>query len=259
MTKSERYKQEMLVRARDFGAAHPELFPESSPGGDMFARVAAAVAAVEEHLKSLAMGGASNRGVKATTREAVHRYMKTLAKAARRIARPERDPGPFKLPRRNLLHLQVAAAQAFLVEAERRQPQFIAMGLPPTFISDYRALVDELTQASYGRLNSKTIRAKAHAGITSAIQQGLEIVRDLDVLVDIATRQDPVLASAWRVARTIEGQRAGASARAKIPAVTIEPSAPAQPVAEPAPVPEAAVPAPATPVLVTGGTLGKAS
>jgi hypothetical protein len=213
MTKSERYKQEMLVRARDFGTAHPELFPASSPGGDMFARVAAAVAAVEEHLKTLAMGGASTRGVKATTREAVHRYMKTLAKAARRIARPERDPGPFKLPRRNLLHLQVAAAQAFLVEAERRQPQFIAMGLPPTFISDYRVLVDELTQASYGRLNSKTIRAKAHAGIASAIQQGLEIVRDLDVLVDIATDQDPVLASAWRAARRIEGQKASTPAR----------------------------------------------
>lgn len=207
MTKSERYKQEMFVRVRDFGAANRALFPESSAGGEMFARVATAVAAVDEHLKNRALGSAIARGVKATTRAVVHRYMKTIAKSARRISRPERDPSPFKLPRRNLLQVQVAAAQAFLVEAERRQARFVAIGLPPTFISDYRVLVDELTQAFHGRLNSKTIRATAQAGIATAIRQGLEVVRDLEVLVEIATRQDPVLAAAWRSARTIEGQK----------------------------------------------------
>lgn len=227
MTKSDRYKQEALVRMRDFGAANGSLFPASSPGGEMFAKVAMAVAAIEEHLKSLALGSASARGVKASTRAAVYTYMKTLAKAARRIWRKERDANPFKMPRRNLLQVQVGTAQAFLVEAERRQDRFVGIGLPSTFISDYRVLVDELTQAFYGRLNSKTIRATAQAGIKTAIRQGLEVVRDLDVLVDIATRQDPVLASAWRVARTIEGQGASASVRAKNAAVTIEPSAPA--------------------------------
>lgn len=208
MTKSERYKQEMLVRVSDYGAANRELFPESSAGGEMFARVATAVAAVDEHLKNLALGSAIARGVKATTRAAVYRYMKTIAKAARRISRPERDPSPFKLPRRNLLQVQVGAAQAFLVEAERRQAQFVAIGLPPTFISDYRVLVDELTRAFHRRLSSKTVRATARAGIATAIGQGLEVVRDLEVLVEIATRQDPILATAWRVARTIEGQKA---------------------------------------------------
>jgi hypothetical protein len=243
MTKSERYKQEMLVRVRDFGAAHGALFPESSPGGERFAQVATAVAAVEQHLKALALGSASARGVKASTRAAVLQYMKTLAKAARRISRTEREPNPFKLPRRNLLQVQVGTAQAFLVEAERRQAAFVAIGLPPTFISDYRVLVDELTQAFYGRLNSKTLRATAQAGVRAAIRQGLEVVRDLEVLVEIATRQDPVLATAWRVARTIEGQGASASARAKNAAVTIEPSPPAPPVAEPAPFPDVAAPA----------------
>jgi hypothetical protein len=231
MTKSQRYKHEMLVRVRDYGVAHRAHFPESSPGGLLFARVAKAVDAVDDHVRSRGLAGAMTRRVKATTRAAVRRYMKTLAKAARRISRTERDPSPFQMPRRGLLQVQVGAAQAFLVEAERRQAQFIALGLPPTFIDDYRALVNELTQAFHARLNSKTARATAAAGIVAALRQGLDVVRDLEVVVEIATSQNPVLATAWRVARTIEGQRTSTVARMRVPALPLEASSPDQPAA----------------------------
>jgi hypothetical protein len=42
-------RYDMLKRVCDFGAGHADVFPASSLGGKMFARVAAAVAALDEH------------------------------------------------------------------------------------------------------------------------------------------------------------------------------------------------------------------
>jgi hypothetical protein len=231
----------MLIRVRDFGTAHVEVFPESSPGGEKFAQVAAAIAAVDEHLKNGALGSAGARGVKARTRAAVSSYMKTIAKAARRITRQERDANPFRVPRRRTLKNEVATARAFLEEAQKRHDQFVAIGLPSTFISDFRALVNELSQAVDARLNSKTLRGQAQAGIASAIRAGHDVVRDLDVIVEIAARQDPVLAATWHTARRIEGLSPSASDTSK----TLVPA----PVTPPADRPAADPPAP----IVSGG------
>lgn len=255
MTKTQRYKQEMLVRVRDFGAAHRELFPESSPAGEKFAQVAAAVAAIDEHLKNRALGSARAYGVKASTRAAVSVYMKTLAKAARRITRGERDESPFRLPRRKTLTVKVATARAFLEEAEKRQAQFVEIGLPPTFISDFRVLVNELSAAADVRLSSKNKRGEAQEGIAAAVRLGHDIVRDLDVIVEIATRHDPVAAAGWRSARRIEALWPSSSTTSKtIVPVSMAPSVDQQPIADP---PVAAEPA--SPSAATEATSGEAA
>jgi hypothetical protein len=221
MTKGQRYKHEMLVRVSDFGVAHRELFPESTPGGRKFAQVTAAVAAIEEHMKNRVLGHASTRGVNATTRAAVFDYMRTLAHAARRMARKRRNQAPFFLPPRRRLKVEVTTARAFLQEAEKRQAQFIAMGLPETFLSDFRTLVDELDEAVNGRLNGKTMRGQARAGIAGALRQGLDLVRDLDLVVAIVAGEDEVVATTWRVARRIEGQSAPAAVDPNEPDVVV--------------------------------------
>lgn len=222
MNRKQRYTHEMLVRVRDFGAAHPEQFPRSSPGGERFAQVAAAVEAVDEHVKNRALGKAGARGVKASTRAAVSRYMKTIAKAARRITRTDRDRSPFRLPRQRSLTVEVGTARAFLEEAEKRQADFVGIGLPATFISEFAVLVNDLSQAADVRLSSKTMRANAQAGIVAAIARGLDVVRDLDVIVEVATSGDPVLAATWRAARRIEAiyRPASDASRAAMPGAT---------------------------------------
>lgn len=234
MTRDQRFKYEMFVRVRDFGMAHTALFPEASKGGQAFARVLAAVAAIDEHMKNHVLGRAEARRIKAATRESVFEYLKIIAAAARRLTRPEPGVSPFLLPRRRRLSTELATARAFLEEAATRQAEFEQFGLPPTFISDFRALVTQLQQAADVRLSSKTVRRKALAGIKTALAQGLDAARDLDVIVAIATRQqDPTTFAAWTSARRIEGQGSGA----------VKP-----PVAPPAPEPVVPPVPPALPV-----------
>ncbi len=78
MKKVQRFKYEMFVRVRDFGAANAALFPDASKGGQAFARVLAAVAALDEQQQAHLLGLAEARRIKAATRDAVVDYMKTF-------------------------------------------------------------------------------------------------------------------------------------------------------------------------------------
>ena len=206
MTRKQRFRYEMFVRVRDFGAARKALFPESSRSGQSFARVSAAVGAIEVHRKNQVVATAEARRVKAATRAAVFDYMKAVALAARRVTKPDVRESLFRVPRRRNVELELSTAQMFIEEAEKRQDEFLGFGLPPTFISDFRALVDNLRQAVHTRLGSKTERRQASAGTRTALAIGLDAIRDLDVLVTMATREDPTTFAAWGAARRIEGQ-----------------------------------------------------
>jgi hypothetical protein len=236
VTRAQRFRYEMFVRVRDFGAAHMTLFPETSRIGQAFARVAGEVAAIEEHRKDHVVGTAEARRVKATTRAAVFDYMKTIALAARRVTRPDVKENPFRVPSRRNLELELATARAFIEQAEQRHDEFVAFGLPATFLSDFTTLVDNLQQAVDGRLGSRALRRKASAGTRSAIARASEVIRDLDALLAIALHQDPDTFAAWSAARRIEGLasasrtvRNAASTLAALPETTAT-----GPVAEPA-------------------------
>lgn len=241
MTRQQRFKYEIFVRVRDFGTAHAALFPEATKGNQAFARVLSAVAEIDEHSKNHVLGRAEARRIKAATRVSVFDYLKTIAAAARRVTRAESAVNPFVLPQRRSLAGELSTARAFMEEAATRQAEFEQFGLPATFIADFRARVEQLQQAADVRFSSKTVRRKAQAGISTALGQGLDAARDLDVIVAIATRQsDPTTFAAWTSARRIEGLRSGA---AKVPV--------APPVAEPVVLP--------VPATMTIGVMEQAS
>ena len=242
MKKVQRFKYEMFVRVRDFGAEHASFFPEGTIGGQAFARVLAAAAKVEDQLKEHVLGQGEARRIKAATRDAVYDQLKTIAAAARRFTRAETGANPFQLPSRRNLATVLSTARAFMQSAESRKAEFEKFGLPSTFIADFGAQVTQLQQAADVRLSAKTARGRAQAGIEVAIADGLDAVRDLDVVVAIATRQaDPVTYAAWTAARRIEGQNRAPAVEEEAPASP--PEAPAQP----------------APVAVAVGELEKAS
>jgi hypothetical protein len=222
MTKAQRYKYETLVRVRDYGTAHATLFPESSAGSKAFARMTALVAALDAHMQDHVVAAAEARKVKSATRAAVFDYMKTVALTGRRVTRSELGPGPFRMPRRRSIRLELSTARAFIAEAEKRQDQFLSFGVPPSFISDFQSTVDDLQAAVDVRNNSKSRRRRATAGIRTTIAEGLELVRDLDATVTIATREDPIAFATWEAARHIDGQPSSPASPGRKPTPAVD-------------------------------------
>jgi hypothetical protein len=215
MHKLQRYRHDTLVRIRDFGAANGALFPESSTGGQLFARVAAAVAEVDGHLSSRVVARAEARKLKASTRAAVLDLMRTVAATGRRASRREFIGDVFRLPRSRSDKALVATARVFIEEARRREAEFVRLGLPPTFMAEFASVMNDLDQAVNTRLNSAHLRRKAQVGIATALRRGLDDVAELDVVVPNVLREDPVRLAQWRRARHIDGQGTSAPAAVK--------------------------------------------
>ena len=136
MTRMEMRRYAMLARVRDFGQAHRDLFPESSVGGQAFATVAAAVAELSEH--AVAKMSSAREGIRAM-KDARHWLvdrLEAIARTARAIAadRPGFDDS-FRLPRQYSNAALATIARVFIQDAEATKDQFVAHGLPDTFVA----------------------------------------------------------------------------------------------------------------------------
>ena len=126
----------------------------------------------------------------------------------------------------------------FIQELDERQAAFARLDMPPAFVDDFRALVNELQRAQDVRLSSRTVRRQALAGIEAELEQGMDAARDLDAMVAIATDGDPATYAAWTSARRIEGLRSRADAEKRPPGdapVVTPPAAAPQPPVHPLP------------------------
>jgi hypothetical protein len=211
MTKKQRYRYEMLVRVRDFGVAHAGSFPPGSAGGRAFAEVTTAVATIEDFLTKRDLARVAAGGVKAATRAAVSSYMKDIARTARRITLAEHSANPFRRGGQATTAALLAKARMFIDEARPREATFVELGMSPTFIADFTALVDALASAVTVHNNGRAWRERAQVGIEHALTAGTEAVHNLDVIVINVLRSDPVGLGHWHGARHIEGVLSGKS------------------------------------------------
>lgn len=230
MTRQQRFKYEMFIRVRDFGAGHAALFPDGSKGREAFARVAAALTTIDDRQKDHMLGLAEARRVKKATRDAVYTCMKTIATAARRVTKGEPSELKFVLPRKRRVSAELSAARLFLESAAARKQDFERFALPPNFLPEFQARVDELQQASELRISSRTVRSRAQAGTSEALAEGLDACRDLDVIVALTTsNSDPSTFAAWQTARRIDVWAPSQSQRE----LTSPPPAPVAPASAP--------------------------
>jgi hypothetical protein len=221
----------MFVRVRDFGKMHGDRFPPLSTGGRAFARVAEAMATIDRHQKAHIIATAAKR-IKKTTRASVFRDMKMIALAARRLPPKDARGNPFQLPRPRSLARDLAAARAFLDEVGKRPDDFAAIGLPSPFMNEFKKKVDDLQMVIDARLNSQADRREALAGVATAFADGFDAACELDVVVTVTMRDDPVTFAGWRACRHVTRRRPSASKRT---ATITEPTPAAAPAADPSP------------------------
>src|SRR5215472_11497712 len=122
-------RYEMLVRVKEFGVAHADLFPTASVGAGLFEEVATAVdkvtqCGVTQSHRTVASNPSSD---KAATRDALHASMVKIRRTA--IAMKRSTPGldgKFVLPRSHSDQRLLLAARGFLQDATPLRDQFVA-------------------------------------------------------------------------------------------------------------------------------------
>jgi hypothetical protein len=228
----------MLVRLRDFGAAHGHRLPDSRRAGEAFAAIGDAVKQLSDH--AVAQLGLRRQGAKgrAAARAALLAMMEGISRTASAIQ--EEEPGfqnTFLLPERQSAQAVLTAAKLFARDLVPVAQQFVDHSMPETMIADFTRLLDTFEQAVRDRENGRGQTAAARVSIEAAIASGIAAARKLDVIIANHKRGDATILAEWERNRQIGRRRtskapseAASSATTELSdATALSPSPPATP------------------------------
>lgn len=198
-------RYEMLIRVRDFGAAHADLFPAGSLGRKMFAATATAVAALGQQAATQVSGrGAEGSNSKAAARAALRDALRAISRTSHALALD--TPGlddKFRLPFTRTGQALLNVGRAFVQDVRPFSADFVAHGLPTTFLKDLEANIQRYDAAIREHAEGIGTRIAARTAIGVAIAAGLDAVQRLDAIVLNRLRDDPATYAAWERARRV--------------------------------------------------------
>jgi hypothetical protein len=200
-------KYNMLVRVRDFGAARADLFPPGSLGARTFAEIGAVVDRLNASATSESSGRrAARQGVlsKAAARAGLRRALEAVSRTARGVALDTPDIlGKFQMPDGQTDHQLATAARQFAEDAGPLAADFVAHGLPESFVADLGAALATFERAIGGRALGRETHVGARADITAALDLAFETLHRLDAIVENRVGGDPNALAAWHLARNV--------------------------------------------------------
>ena len=199
-------RYEMLVRVKEFGVAHVDLFPAPTVGGRLFGAVNASVDAITVHgaVQSHQPTARDRASIKAAARETLRESLQKIARTARAVAAetPLAD-GTFVVPKSRSDRRLLLAARAFVQDATPFRDQFVAHQLPATFLDDTLSQIDAFERAIQQHVTGTESRAAARAGIADAFVSGMAAVERLDAIVANALEHQPEMLAEWDSARHV--------------------------------------------------------
>jgi hypothetical protein len=186
---------------RDFGESHTSSFPIGSLATQKFQAIAAVIEEVEAHGMAQSGGkGAAQAGTSAkrAAREDLREKMVAMRETA--LAMEEITPGVsvnFRVPRTNGDQALISAARAFVEAATPLKNEFLQRELPATFLEDLAAAVTRFENALNEKNTNTEKRIAATAAISSSLERGMRLVRELDPIIRNKFRGDAAALAAW--------------------------------------------------------------
>lgn len=196
---------EMFQSVQLFGEKNAALFPAEGAAAVAFRELVS----VNAHLKARDPFAAWPHHAVSRRRAQARAALLQALRDVRRCARAMDDEVPalassFHFPRSQSDRQLTFAANAFIEAARPHQRVFIGCGLSDDFIEQLHSKVFSLEQA-IGETSEKWMtRAENRVADAQALAAGMRLVHRLDVVVELATRADPVAAAEWKRARRIE-------------------------------------------------------
>jgi hypothetical protein len=207
MTRKDRVRYEQLLRVRDFGNEYHEQFPGSSSGGAAFAKVAEAIAAIEENSTMRLMKAKDGRDEMRLARAVILEQTRVIVRTARGIRKVEGQAGrKIVMPATRVSDVSLLArARGIADEAEVKQVELFDLGLPASTIPTLRTAIRDLEQALQSRRSGRAKVALAKEAIDTAFATAAEALRTLDIVVPNAIEHDAPVFAEWQRQRRMVG------------------------------------------------------
>jgi hypothetical protein len=196
---------EMLLRVRDFGNTHQDLFPDPGVARDTLTAlgvVIADLAATDTAKRSATASARSDR--KEAARQLLGDLLVKASQTARVIRAREPTLPPFDAPARRTDQRLLAAARQFAKDAAPFDAAFVAHGMPLSAVADAAAAFEAI-------LHDRGVRRADHIAARARIRELLASafghVRTLNVIVNNEQGDDTAIQAVWKSARRVDDPR----------------------------------------------------
>jgi hypothetical protein len=137
--------------------------------------------------------------------EGLHDLMRSINRTARSMSREFLgSKEKFRLPSNKDGETWLVTARGFSTEVVPLEEEFVRRGIAPDFVDDLKARIHAVEQAAEGQAQAWAARVVATAALAGAAQQGLEAVRELDVIVRNIYADNEAELAAWESANHVE-------------------------------------------------------
>src|SRR5215207_4514075 len=162
----------MLFGVRQHGLPRVAAFPANSRGRELYTAVDTSAKNMERYAATQAQHA---RALKERTaqRKVAFDAMRKVMVATSRTARSMSPSTPgieerFRLPSSRDAQVWLAAARAFVAEAELLVEEFVRRGMPPDFVDDLKACILAFEQAVNGQAQKLAEQVAATANLAEA-------------------------------------------------------------------------------------------
>ena len=143
------------------------------------------------------------------TRESLRTDLRDFLRFVNRTGRmlDQQHPGIagiFRLPRSGSAAQLLASAEAIEAKATELEPDFVACGLPASFLTELADLIDAYRDATSLKHDGRILRGGSTAALKAKASAGIVVARELDTCVRNHFRNDPEALGAWAIARRIQ-------------------------------------------------------
>jgi hypothetical protein len=162
-----------------------------------------------ENAAGLQFGGSGESSGGVNTRreqyQALRDYLKDLARVGRSLDRAT-HPGlaeTFVLPRTGNYPLLLAAADAMVAKATPLETEFVAHGMPATFLADIAALVTAFSAGTDSKIDGHQTQVEATSALRNSAAAAMDAAIKLDAIIRAHFRDNPVKLDGWASARHV--------------------------------------------------------
>lgn len=201
MRDTERRRYEMFLRVREFVAGRATQFPPTTRAGELAESLVTVIEQIDTHTMTQSSGRSGtleSSASKAAARDELRNDLDAISRTARVMA--QTTPGledKFRAPRGVSDQALLATARAFAADALPLKTEFTRRGLPDNFLEDLNADITELEQAINQKIQKREVHVAATAAIDSALERGLNVVRELDAIMRNAFAGNAASLAAW--------------------------------------------------------------
>lgn len=208
MTNNDIRKLDCFQREGSFFAENVRDFPTNSPAGELIISLNGEI----ERIKAMAarqIAGLNNKSQGHGQKDEIVAGLRRALREINLVAQAMNNEinmtaNKFRLSRRASEQVLLATARAFLTEAAPLKADFIKYGLPLDFLEKLTALIAAYDESKLTVNNAASAQGAATGALKEAFRRASQFSKNLDFIVKVTYRDDPMKLAAWNIASHLE-------------------------------------------------------